>query len=171
VTTAWSRGWRRSWVRGEGRGVGRACRARAAADAPLHPPATGPYDASLPTPASALTWFVVDQAAGGALAPRALRVDAVGGPADAGDAGVRAALVAVAAAAVGEADVVDLHSLWRPFFARTPDGAPVGPALTKGEKLRASVGRHLAPGAAREALLDAVLAAAGGQQGGGAGGL
>jgi hypothetical protein len=61
--------------------------------------------------------------------------------------------------------------LWRPFFARTPDGAPVGPALTKGEKLRASVGRHLAPGAAREALLDAVLAAAGGQQGGGAGGL
>ena len=121
----------------------------------------GPYDQALPGPASVTAWFVVAARGGESAVPHALRVDCGGG------AGARApptpdlkaALLAVADAAKGEPDTFDLRGNWRRFSAFV-DGAPSGPPLARGAKLRLSLSRWVEGGAEGDALLDEVVAAA-----------
>jgi len=89
---------------------------------------------------------------------------------------LREALLGVARDSRLEADAVDLSLPWR-SFSFASGGAPVGAALTKAEKARLSLARHLADGPDSERLLDevfaelgvAVAAAVGLKKGGGEG--
>ena len=129
----------------------------------------GPYDRTLPSPAAALTWFVVAKGGGGGgaccgsgVAPFSLR-HSVGPPAQV-EAPASAAgrgrcptappptsladdLVSLAKECAAEADAVGLGAAWRGFSELCAGGGGVaGPPLTKAQKAFASLARHLAPG-------------------------
>ena len=167
----------------------------------------GPYDQALPSPAAVTSWFCVAAApaasatggvgaggvGGGAaaeLAPFSLRCrvgdraqcppvsSSSSSSSDAvpSSSSLREALLGVARDSRLEADAVDLSLPWR-SFSFASGGAPVGAALTKAEKARLSLARHLADGPDSERLLDevfaelgvAVAAAVGLKKGGGEG--
>lgn len=107
----------------------------------------GPYDDQLPTPVSeTLLWVVRTHA--GELAPYTIRASVVGVevmPGESVEAHMATALQQLAA----DPWRVDLSERWRPYTA-LQGGQPAGPPLSRAQKLRASLSRHLPRGAEHE---------------------
>ncbi|KAK9822060.1 hypothetical protein WJX74_004480 [Apatococcus lobatus] len=116
----------------------------------------GPYDLTLPSPASVFTCFTV-KAKAGELTPFGIR-NSVIGMADLPSPDLTAQLLNLINLHREDVGQVDLSEQWRPFESLT-GGQPSGSPLTKLAKLRMSIARHLprAPQvepAAKEAWLD-----------------